>query len=62
MKPCGKDGKMGPWDNVMPYHAQTVLPPSTANKTFQFHLQGWKSQGLYTVRPQTLQVCPPGRL
>ena len=47
---------MGPWDNVMPYSAQATLPPSTANVTFQFHLQGWRSQGLYTVKPQTLQV------
>ena len=58
MKPCGKDGKMGPWDNVMPHSAQATLPPSAANITFHFRLQGWSSHGLYTVKPQTLQVWP----
>ena len=47
---------MGPWDNVVPYYLQALLPGSTAGHSLELRLQGWPATALYTVKPQTVQV------
>ena len=72
MKPCAADGTMGPWDNVVPYYLQAVVPGQAAQRTFELRLQGWQASALYTVQPQAVEVrrsiawgpvcaCRPGR-